>query len=123
MPGLSDLRLPAEERAGALSAAPPAGSIRAIIHAVAEAFGVPVRRVLSKQQSGDVAPPRQVAMHLAVELTGKSIATIARAFDRDRKTVLHAHRVIPARCAADPDLAQRVAALRAALTFTPGDAA
>ncbi len=44
-----------------------------------------------------IARPRQIAMYLARELTPLSLAEIARGFDRDHSTVLHAVRSVSGR--------------------------
>ena len=53
--------------------------------------------------------PRQVAIHLARTITGKSLSQIGRAFGgRDHGTVFHAMRVVRARMETEPATAERV---------------
>ena len=53
--------------------------------------------LLSPRRSPRIAQARQLAMYLARELTGMSLSEIARAFDRDHTTVLHAIRAVGGR--------------------------
>ena len=75
------------------SAADPA----VVKEAVAAATGVSVEELASKSRSPRVAQARQLAMYLTSEMTGLSVAAIARAFERDHTTVLHALRVVGSR--------------------------
>jgi len=60
---------------------------------VADYYKLPVRELLSKRRSRNVARPRQMAMALAKELTSHSLPEIGDAFGgRDHTTVLHAVR-------------------------------
>ncbi len=60
---------------------------------VADYYKLPVRELLSKRRSRNVARPRQMAMALAKELTRHSLPEIGDAFGgRDHTTVLHAVR-------------------------------
>lgn len=63
-----------------------------------------------------VAWPRQVAMYLARELTGHSLAVIGRHFGaRDHTTALYATKAVEKRMAADPLYHADVEVLRKAL--------
>ncbi len=90
---------------------PPKHSIRSIVAAVCDYFGVPVARLISGQRAADVARPRQIAFYLARELTHQSLMMIARKMQRDHTTVLHGARKIEALLRKDAALAQDVAAL------------
>lgn len=94
-------------------------TVAACLEAVAQEFAVPVPLLLSDRRSAWIALPRQVAMHLAIRLTGRSTPEIGRALRRDHSTVLHGHQAVRARLLTDPELAARVEALAAALTTTP----
>ncbi|SIN70391.1 chromosomal replication initiator protein DnaA [Sulfurivirga caldicuralii] len=60
---------------------------------VADYYKLPIRELLSKRRSRNVARPRQMAMALAKELTSHSLPEIGDAFGgRDHTTVLHAVR-------------------------------
>jgi chromosomal replication initiator protein len=66
-----------------------------VIEVVADHFGFTVDQLKSKRRTQDLARARQMAMHLARELTGASLNQIGRAFGgRDHSTVAHACNVI-----------------------------
>ncbi len=70
-------------------------TVDAIQRAVGEYYGVRVQDMLSKRRNRSVARPRQVAMHLARELTNHSLPEIGDKFGgRDHTTVLHACRKV-----------------------------
>jgi chromosomal replication initiator protein len=74
-----------------------AGPVRIadVIEVVADHFGFTVDQLKSKRRTQDLARARQMAMHLARELTGASLNQIGRAFGgRDHSTVAHACNVI-----------------------------
>jgi chromosomal replication initiator protein len=77
----------------------PAASLQiaAIQEAVAAATGVSGDQLVSSSRVPRVARARQVAMYLSRELTDAPVAVIARAFDRDHTTVLHAIRAVEGR--------------------------
>ena len=81
--------------ASAPTAEPPA--LRAIQDAVCEITGLAREDLLSARRSAQVARARQLAMYLARELTPLSLTEIARGFDRDHTTVLHAIRAVSER--------------------------
>jgi chromosomal replication initiator protein len=76
---------------------PSAPDLVAIQAAVASATGVSLAELTSKSRSPRVARARQLAMYLTSEITGASIAEIARKFERDHTTVLHALRAVAGR--------------------------
>ena len=70
---------------------------------VGEVFGVKPHDLRSKTRTKAVAFPRQVAMHLARQLTSNSFADIGRGFGgKDHTTVLHAVNKIEALLQDDP---------------------
>jgi chromosomal replication initiator protein len=77
------------------SAEPP--TLAAIQDAVCAISGITREELLSAQRSPRVAHARQLAMYLARELTRHSLAEIARGFDRDHSTVLHAIKAVTGR--------------------------
>ena len=80
--------------------APPICStptLERIQEAVCAAHGISRDELLSPKRSPRIARARQLAMYLARELTGLSLSEIARAFDRDHTTVLHAIRAVGGR--------------------------
>ena len=76
-------------------AEPP--TLRAIQDAVCAAQGITREELLSPRRSTRIAHARQLAMYLARELTPLSLTEIARGFDRDHTTVLHAIRSVSSR--------------------------
>jgi chromosomal replication initiator protein len=67
-------------------------SIPAIQDAVCAVLGLSRDELLSPSRSARVTRARHLAMYLARDLSGQSLAQIARAFRRDHSTVLHAVR-------------------------------
>jgi chromosomal replication initiator protein len=85
-----------------------APTLEAIQDAVCTVNGLTKEELLSKQRSPRVARSRQLAMYMARELTGLSLAEIARGFDRDHTTVLHAVRTVKSRLEPGSDTATAV---------------
>lgn len=81
--------------APAAPAAPP--TLGAIQEAVCAVQGISPEEMRGPLRASRVARARQMAMYLARELTGLSLAEIARGFDRDHTTVMHAVRAVGAR--------------------------
>ncbi len=77
------------------TAEPP--TLRAIQDAVCAVNGITREELLSPRRSARIAHARQLAMYLARELTPLSLTEIARGFDRDHTTVLHAIRSVSSR--------------------------
>ena len=109
---------------GGPSAFPPsegaitAPSVAAIQDAVASVLGVPRQEILSATRTPRIARARQLAMYLARELTPLSLAQIAREFDRDHSTVLHAVRAITKRNEPGSETAGDIHRVRFALGTT-----
>ena len=61
---------------------------------VAHYFDVRVQEMRGKSRQAEITQARQVAMFLSRELTGKSLPTIAAAFEKTHPTVLHSIRTI-----------------------------
>lgn len=92
-------------------------SIDNIQRVVAEYYKIKVSDLHSKRRSRSVARPRQVAMHLAKELTNHSLPEIGDAFGgRDHTTVLHACRKIKELLDSDADIREDVKNLLRTLT-------
>ncbi|MGH2926199.1 MAG: chromosomal replication initiator protein DnaA [Solirubrobacterales bacterium] len=72
-------------------------SVSAIQEAACSVLGVARSDVLSSNRTARVARARQLAIYLTRELTTLSLAQIAREFDRDHSTVLHAIRAVAGR--------------------------
>jgi len=74
---------------------PRSPNIPDIQKAVAEKYGISVELMKSEKRSSRIVLPRQVAIYLSRELTGKSLVEIGKNFGgRDHTTVLHACRKI-----------------------------
>ncbi len=69
-------------------------TVAAIQDTVCEINGLTREELMSPRRSAKVARARQMAMYLARELTPLSLTEIARDFDRDHTTVLHAVRTV-----------------------------
>ncbi len=92
-------------------------SLEAIQQAVCSALGITREEMLSPKRTPRIARARQLAMYLARELTTKSLSEIARAFDRDHTTVLHAIRAVDTRL--EPGSETAAAIHRVRLTLRP----
>lgn len=89
-----------DERVG-----PRPPSVKGIIAAVADHYGLSRVDLLSARRTHAVVRPRQIAMWLAATLTHASLPEIGRRFGgRDHTTVLHARRATERRIEADPSL-------------------
>lgn len=79
---------------------PPAGgspSIEAVQEAACAVFEVSRSDLLSAKRTTRIAHARQLAIYLTRDLTSLSLAEIARGFNRDHSTVLHAIRAVSSR--------------------------
>ena len=83
--------------------------------------GSPARSSCRRGARPAIARARQLAMYLARELTDLSLAEIARGFDRDHTTVLHAIRQVSSRLEPGSDTAVAVHRVRAALGKATGE--
>ncbi len=84
-------------------------SIEFIQKKVAEHYDIRLADMTSKRRPENIAFPRQVAMHLARELTDNSLSAIGEAFGgRDHGTVMHACRLVKDRMEVDPNVRQIV---------------
>jgi chromosomal replication initiator protein len=100
----------ASERAAAAQAASP--SLAQIQDAVCAVCGLSREELLSSRRSTRVAHARQLAMYLAREVTPMSLAEIARGFDRDHTTVLHALRAVEGRLEPGSETSERIHRIR-----------
>ncbi len=74
-----------------------------VMEVAADVHGFSVDQLKSKRRTQDLARARQIAMHLARELTGASLNQIGRAFGgRDHSTVAYACQKISTEMAKDP---------------------
>ena len=93
----------------------PKASVLEIQRHVAEYYSLPIEAMTARCRLRSMTLPRQVAMYLARQMTGRSFPEIGDRFERDPATVMHAVRHVAARLETDPDLAAEVAALRDAV--------
>jgi chromosomal replication initiator protein len=89
--------------------------VEAIQEAVAAVLDVPRSELLSARRTPRVAQARQLAMYLCRDLTPLSLAQIARAFDRDHSTVLHAVRAVSARIEPGSETAEAIHSVKQSL--------
>lgn len=107
--------LPSGEGTDAAPGAVSAPSVEAIQEAVVSVLGVSRSELLSAARSSRIARARQLAMYLARELTPLSLAQIAREFDRDHSTVIHAVRAVEGRNEPGSDTAGDIHRIRGLL--------
>lgn len=94
----------------------PGVSIRLIQRIVCQRFGLSLDTMESPSRKRKAAHPRQLAMRLAREFTGKSMPNIGRYFGgRDHTTVIHAIRAVERRNLKFADERAAYLELRAAL--------
>ena len=86
----------------------PAPSLEAIQDAVCAVHGLSREELVSPRRAAPVARARQQAMYLARELTPLSLAEIARGFNRDHSTVLHATRAVAERLEPGSETAESI---------------
>lgn len=82
------------EAPGSRAGAEVAPGVAAIQDAVASVAGISHADLLSAKRTPDIARARHLAMFLTRELTPLSLVQIARGFNRDHSTVIHAIRAI-----------------------------
>jgi len=92
----------------------PRAKIREVQIVVAALHDLPIEAMWSKSRQHFLAHPRQEAMALARELTGRSFPEIGLMFGgKDHTTILYAVDKIRKRAETDPVLADRLATARA----------
>jgi chromosomal replication initiator protein len=80
-------------------------SVDAIQEAVCSVRGVSRQDLLSAKRTSRISHARQLAMYLTRQETSLSLAQIAREFNRDHTTVLHAIRTVSTRLAPESETA------------------
>jgi chromosomal replication initiator protein len=86
-------------------------SIADVQEAVAAHFGLTTQELVSASRVSRLAWPRQLAIHLARDLTGASTPTIGKAFGRNHATVLHACKRVSERLKNDQQAVETVGQL------------
>ena len=97
-------------------------SIPQIQATVAAFYELTAAELISPNKQARVAWPRQVAIHLARELTDTPLAGIGAAFgSRSHATVLHACKKVAQRSTADPAIAAEINTLSQGLRHNEAD--
>jgi hypothetical protein len=92
---------------------PSARFIAHIQETVSAYYGLNPLHMISAERGATVARPRQIAMYLARELSGKSLPDIGRRFgNRDHTTVMHAVKAVQRRMYEDAEVLLDVEVLR-----------
>jgi chromosomal replication initiator protein len=89
--------------------------IAAIQEAVCRTLHLSMDDLLSAKRTPAVSRGRQLAMYLARDLTGLSLAQIAAAFNRDHTTVMHALRAVEGRLEPGSETSEALHRVRLAL--------
>jgi chromosomal replication initiator protein len=100
-------------------AAPSIADVQAV---VAGHFHLTVAQLTSPSRKAEISWPRQVAIHLARDLTGASLPVIGAAFGgRNHATVLHACKRVSERLKADQQVVDELAELASEVSREEGD--
>ena len=97
----------------------PRLSFDAIVVQVADEFGVEPNDIRSRSRQQGLAVPRQCAMWLARELTGRPLEQIGQYFDRSHMTVSHSLTKLNELMPSAPSLRQQLQRLRQQLKELP----
>lgn len=82
------------ERRNVITAPPPTPTLRSIIHAVAEAFGLLEHDLLAERRDARNVHARQISYLLCKILTFHSLPAVGKAHNRDHSTILHGVRKV-----------------------------
>ena len=83
---------------------------------VANFYKISVADMISKKQPKEIAYPRQIAMYLIREITGKSLPAIGKEFGgRDHTTVIYAHKQISDKMKTDTSLQKEMDTIKSQL--------
>ncbi len=97
-------------------------SISQVQTAVAEYFGLTVKDLVSPTRAARLAIPRQIAMFLARESTGRSLHEIGSAFGgRNHTTVVHACAQVSRRVASEATFGHELTNIRTAIASSQAD--
>jgi chromosomal replication initiator protein len=97
-------------------------SIAVIQSAVASTYRISVAELTSSSRAARIAWPRQLAIHLARELTTSSLNAIGDAFGgRNHATILHACKRVSERLLTDPEVTAELESIRTSLRRREGD--
>jgi len=90
-------------------------SVRRIAEKTAEHYRIPADTLRHRRKDGTALLPRQVAMYLAVELSGQQVKEIGREFGRSHSSVIHNHNRIAEALEKDITIKNAVDTIRADL--------
>lgn len=97
-------------------------SVDAIQASVASHYDLTVAELISSSRAARIAWPRQIAIHLARELTDCSLKALGEAFgNRNHATIVHACKRVSQRVGSDPAAADELAALSVLLRGSGSD--
>jgi chromosomal replication initiator protein len=97
-------------------------SIAEVQRIVAGHFRISVEQMTSAGRASHISWPRQVAIHLARDLTGESLPRIGQAFGgRNHATVMHACKRVSERLKSDQQVVEEIAALTALVSGAQAD--
>ncbi len=83
---------------------------------VANLYKISVADMISKKRPKEIAYPRQIAMYLIREITGKSLPAIGKEFGgRDHTTVIYAHKQISDKMKTDTSLQKEMDTIKSQL--------
>ena len=83
---------------------------------VANFYKISVADMISKKRPKEIAYPRQIAMYLIREITGKSLTAIGKEFGgRDHTTVIYAHKQISDKMKTDTSLQKEMDTIKSQL--------
>jgi hypothetical protein len=105
------------------SAPPGQITVRRVLEATADHFGLTVEELVSDRRTQPLARRRQVAMYVAREMTGRTLPFIARRMGKDdHTTIIHGVRVVKALIdAGDSETIAAVDQITARLTTPDGE--
>jgi chromosomal replication initiator protein len=108
---------------GGATLSPAAGvdplTTRAIQEATCSALGIAHADLISPKRTSRITAARHLAIYLTRELTPLSLAQIARDFNRDHSTILHATRTVAARLTPGSETEATLQRIRALLPTHP----
>ena len=84
-----------------------------IITETARHYGITASAILGRETLRKHARPRQVAMYLTRQITGRSYPEIAASFGRDHTTVMHAVETVERLREADPSVSGAILSVAA----------
>ncbi|MDR1606665.1 MAG: chromosomal replication initiator protein DnaA [Streptococcaceae bacterium] len=91
-------------------------SSKRIQEEVGKFFNISVADMISKKRHKEITYPRQIAMYLIREITGKSLPAIGKEFGgRDHTTVIYAHKQISDKMKTDTTLQKQMDTLKSQL--------